>query len=73
VTRTRYATGEILPAPMRKHRKLGRSYNRVSLGKWADGGRKSEGLIRAMNAGNAAGAKEPRCSQAGCQGEARTT
>ncbi len=64
VARTRYATGEILPAPMGKHRKLGRPYNQVSLGKWADGGRKSDGLIRAMNAGNAAGAKEPCCSQA---------
>ena len=73
VTRTRYATGETLPAPRRNPRKLGRSYNRAILGKWTDGGRESGGLIRAMNGGNAPGAKEPCCSHARVQREARTT
>jgi hypothetical protein len=43
------------------------------LGKWADGGRVSDGLVVAMSAGNAAGAKQPCCSHAPYQREARVT
>ncbi len=54
---------------MRKYRKLGRRYNWVVPRKGADGGRVSEGLIVATNAGNAAGVKEPCCSYASFQWE----
>jgi len=60
MARTHHATGEALAAPVEKSPEQGRSYNRDN-GKWAEGGRVSDGPEVARMRSNIRGAKRP-CS-----------